>query len=59
MILDFFFNEFNKKKLRLHFNEFMIKFHNFIFENKDKEKGIDLFVEDLTKKAKLIYFDEF
>ena len=59
MILDFFFNEFNKKKLRLHFNEFMIKFHNFIFENKDKEKGIDLFVEDLTKKAQLIYFDEF
>ena len=59
MILNFFFKEFNKKKLRLHFNEFMIKFHNFIFENKDKEKGIDLFVEDLTKKAQLIYFDEF
>jgi len=59
MILNFFFKEFNKKKLRLHFNEFMIEFHNFIFENKDKEKGIDLFVEDLTKKAQLIYFDEF
>ena len=27
MILNFFFNIFNKKKLRLHFNEFMIKFH--------------------------------
>ena len=37
----------------------MIKFHNFIFENKNKEKGIDLFVEDLGKKAQLIYFDEF
>ena len=59
MILNFFFKEFNKKKLRLHFNEFMIEFHNFIFESKDKEKGIDLFVEDLTKKAQLIYFDEF
>ena len=59
MILNFFFKEFNKKKLRLHFNEFMIEFHNFIFEIKDKEKGIDLFVEDLTKKAQLIYFDEF
>jgi len=29
------------------------------FENKDKEKGTDLFVEDLAKKAGLIYFDEF
>ena len=59
MILNFFFNELNKKKLRLHFNEFMIKFHNFIFENKNKEKGIDLFVENLGRKAQLIYFDEF
>ena len=59
MILNFFFKEFNEKKLRLHFNEFMIEFHNFIFKNKDKEKGLDLFVEDLTKKTQLIYFDEF
>ena len=59
MILNFFFKKLNKKKLRLHFNEFMIEFHNFIFENKDKEKGIDLFVEDLTKKTQLIFFDEF
>ena len=59
MILNFFFKKFSKKKLRLHFNEFMIEFHNFIFENKDKEKGTDLFVEDLAKKARLIYFDEF
>ena len=59
MILNFFFEEFNKKKLRLHFNEFMIEFHNFIFKNKDKEKGIDLFVKNLGKKAQLIYFDEF
>ena len=59
MILNFFFEEFNKKKLRLNFNEFMIEFHNFIFKNKDKEKGIDLFVKNLGKKAQLIYFDEF
>ena len=59
MILNFFFENFSKKKIRLHFNEFMIEFHNFIFVNKNKEKGIDLFVEDLSKKAKLIYFDEF
>ncbi len=59
MILNFFFNEINEKKLRLHFNEFMIKFHNFIFENKDKKNGIDLFVKELNKNANLIYFDEF
>ena len=59
MILNFFFKELKEKKLRLHFNEFMIEFHNFIFENKDKESGVDLFVEDLSKKAQLIYFDEF
>ncbi len=59
MILNFFFDNLNEKKLRLHFNEFMIKFHDFIFENKDKKDGIDLFVKDLRKNAKLIYFDEF
>ena len=59
MILDFFFNNLKKKKLRLHFNEFMIKFHNYIFENKDKENGINNFVKDLNKKAEIVYFDEF
>jgi len=59
MILNFFFKEFSEKKLRLHFNEFMIEFHDFIFENKNKERGIELFVEDLKKKVQLIYFDEF
>ena len=59
MILNFFFNELKKQKLRLHFNEFMIKFHDFIFQNKDKENGIDYFVKDLKNKAQIIYFDEF
>ena len=59
MILNFFFKEISEIKLRLHFNEFMIEFHNFVFENKNKEKGIELFVENLKKKAQLIYFDEF
>ncbi len=59
MILNFFFDRLNEKKLRLHFNEFMIKFHDFIFNNKDKENGLDLFVKDLSKRTKLIYFDEF
>ena len=59
MILNFFFDNLKEKKLRLHFNEFMISFHDFTFQNKDKESRIDSFVKDLNKKAKLIYFDEF
>jgi len=59
MILNFFFNQLSEKKLRLFFNEFIIEFHNFIFENKKKENGINLFVDNLSKKAQLIYFDEF
>ena len=59
MILNFFFSELKEKKLRLHFNEFMINFHDFIFQNKDKENGIELFLKDLSKKTQIIYFDEF
>ena len=59
MILNFFFKTLKEKKLRLHFNEFMIKFHNHIFENKDKENGIKNFVKDLNKKTEILYFDEF
>ncbi len=59
MILNFFFNELSNKKIRLHFNEFMVKFHNFIFDNKKKDNALDLFVKDLKEKAELIYFDEF
>ena len=61
MILNFFFNQVKEKKLRLHFNEFMISFHDFVFQNKNKkeENIIDYFVNDLEKKTQLIYFDEF
>ena len=59
MILNFFFNELQQKKMRLHFNEFMIKFHDFIFKNKDKKNGIENFVKDLSNKTQIIYFDEF
>ena len=61
MILNFFYDNFNQTKQRLHFNEFMIGFHNFKFQNKDnkKENIIDKFVNKLKKKYKLIYFDEF
>jgi len=61
MILNFFYENFNQTKKRLHFNEFMIDFHSFIFQNKDnkKENIIDKFVNKLKKNYKLIYFDEF
>jgi predicted ATPase len=59
MILNFLFHELKEKKLRLHFNEFMIKFHNFIFKNKNKENSINFFVKDLKRKTQIIYFDEF
>ena len=61
MILNFFFQHLKEKKLRLHFNEFMINFHDFVFQNKknDTKNGIDLFVKDLKKNTQIIYFDEF
>ena len=38
----------------------MINFHDFIFKNKkNKKNGLDEFVNNLNKKTKLIYFDEF
>ena len=61
MILDFFYDLICEKKIRLHFNEFMLNFHDFVHENKNKEDEniINLFVKDLKSKASLIYFDEF
>ena len=61
MILNFFYENFDQTKQRLHFNEFMINFHDFIFQNNSNKKKniIDKFVLRLKKKYKLIYFDEF
>ena len=61
MILNFFYNHIKEKKLRLHFNEFMLNFHDFVHKRKGKkeENIINLFVKDLKFKASLIYFDEF
>jgi len=61
MILNFFYENFDQTKHRLHFNEFMINFHDFIFQNKNNKNGniIDKFVVKLKRKYKLIYLDEF
>ena len=61
MILDYFFNQVDEKKLRQHFNEFMLNFHDFVHEQKEinEENVINQFVKNLKSKASLIYFDEF
>ena len=61
MILNFFFDQVCERKLRKHFNEFMLNFHDFFHDRKDKneENIINQFVKDLKSKASLIYFDEF
>ena len=61
MILNFFFDQVDQKKLRQHFNEFMLSFHDFVHERKDKneENVINQFIKNIKSKASLIYFDEF
>ncbi len=61
MILNFFFDHLKEKKLRLHFNEFMLSFHDFVHEKKEKEEKniINHFVKNLKLKSSIIYFDEF
>ena len=48
MILDFFFSQIKQKKKRLHFNEFMLNFHDFVQETKNKKEQniISLFEKD-------------
>ena len=58
MILDFFYESLNIPKQRMHFNEFMINFHNYRHKMKNKDNSIISFVKNL-KKFKLIYLDEF
>ena len=58
MIMDFVFESLNLKKKRTHFNQFMINFHDFNHQNKDKKDPILGFVNKL-KKYDLIYLDEF
>ena len=61
MLLNFFYDNLDIPKQRLHFNEFMISFHNFshAYKGFDKSKTIELFVKKIGKQYDLIYFDEF
>ena len=61
MLLNFFFNLINQKKKRLHFNEFMLSFHEYVHKRKNdnEENLINFFVKNLKTKISLLYFDEF
>ena len=58
MILNFFYTQVNVKKIRMHFNEFMINFHNFRHKKKENNSILN-FVKNLKKEYDLIYLDEF
>ena len=61
MLLNFFFNCLKVPKKRMHFNEFMINFHDFrhSYKIKKKDNSIEIFVKKLKEKTDLIYLDEF
>ena len=61
MLLNFFFDNLEVPKIRRHFNEFMIEFHDFRHNYKlqGKDNSINTFVKKLKNKANLIYLDEF
>ena len=58
MILNFVYDQLKIKKMRLHFNEFMISFHNYRHEKKNDNSILD-FVRNIKKKCQIIYLDEF
>jgi len=59
MILNFFYENFKFKKKKIHFNEFMISFNDFVFKKKKnkKENNINSFIKKLKIITELIDFD--
>ena len=58
LLLNFFYNNIDLRKKRLHFNEFMISFHDFVHLNKLSDP-IEAIVKNLKINCEFIYFDEF
>ncbi len=58
MLTNFVFDNLNIRKLKIHFNEFMVNFHDFRHQKKD-QNSITSFVRNLKKKYEIIYLDEF
>tara|TARA_B110000285_G_C15001859_1_gene551841 strand:- start:18 stop:1073 length:1056 start_codon:yes stop_codon:yes gene_type:complete len=61
MLLNFFFDHLKVPKQRMHFNEFMISFHDFRHDYRlqERDSSIKSFVKKLKEKIDLIYLDEF
>ena len=59
MVLNFFYNNLEVNKLRIHFNEFMLNFHDYRHKFKNENDSIEKYVKELKKKYQIIYLDEF
>ena len=57
MLFDLLYELYAMTKQRYHYNEFMIKFHD--YKHKDKSNSILSFVQKIKSKCQLIYLDEF
>ncbi len=57
MLLNFIYKKLDLNKKKIHFNEFMINFHN--FRHKNKRNPIEKFVKKMKKDIEIIYLDEF
>jgi len=58
MLINFVYDRLKIRKSRLHFNEFMISFHDYRHEN-EGDNSIRTFVKNLKKQYELLYLDEF
>ena len=58
MLINFLYDQLLINKIRIHFNEFMINFHDFRHKKKN-DNSISSFVRKLKEKYTLIYIDEF
>ena len=58
MIVNQVYQQVKVKKMKAHFNEFMINFHDFRHQKKD-DNTISEFVKELKQKYDFIYLDEF
>ncbi|WP_075533993.1 cell division protein ZapE [Candidatus Pelagibacter communis] len=58
MIVNQVYQQVKANKMKVHFNEFMINFHDFRHEE-NEENSIKKFVKNLKKKFDLIFLDEF
>jgi cell division protein ZapE len=59
MLTNFVYEHLINKKTRIHFNEFMINFHNYRHKEKINDNSIKSFVKNLKEKFEIIYIDEF